>query len=134
MEPDQLIEKLTQAWAGDLATLLSLYHPECVFLDKAFDIRHDGHEGIRQVFTLSFLMMPDFRVTYGKYAITELAGAVEWFFTGSFRGEFSGKMYDGVPVRIEGVSLMVFRDGLIAANTDYWDVKSLSRQLGQGME
>lgn len=124
-----LIADLEAAWAGDVERLISLYVPDCVFEDKAFGIVHHGHAGLREVFAFSFSMMPDFRVRYGRSAIGTETGAVEWTFTGSFHGEHGGRVHDGTPVRIEGISFMTFRDGKIVTNTDYWDVRSLERQL-----
>ncbi|MES2493212.1 MAG: ester cyclase [Pseudomonadota bacterium] len=130
--PDNLIANLTAAWAGDLDLLLAQYDPDCTFEDKAFGIAHHGHAGLREVFGFTFTMMPDFRVSYGNTALGADAGAAEWTFTGSFHGEFGEKQHTGTPVRIEGVSFMTFRDGRIATNTDYWNVKSLEQQLGAG--
>lgn len=129
--PDKkhLIDSLTQGWAGDCDKLISIYDHECTFRDKAFDIVHHGHDGLRSVHNFSFTMMPDFNVSYGEPAITDSAGAVEWVFTGSFNGEFEGRSFAGTPVRIEGVSFMTFRDGLIKTNTDYWSLDSLRQQL-----
>ena len=129
--PNQLIEDLTRAWAGDLDLLLAQYVADCTFEDKAFGLVHHGHDGIREVFAFTFTMMPDFRVAYGKAAITGDAGAVEWTFTGSFHGEHGGKVHKGTPVRIEGISFMTFRDGKIVTNTDYWNVKTIEQQLDQ---
>lgn len=128
----QLVQNLTKAWAGDLPLLQSLYVDDCRFEDKAFGIVHTGQEGLREVFEFSFSMMPDFRVTYGREAIGEEAGAVEWTFTGSFQGEYDGKMHNGTPVEIAGVSFMTFRDGKIVTNTDYWNVKTIEAQLAAG--
>ena len=127
--PNQLLNDLTNAWAGDLDLLLAQYTEDCTFEDKAFGLVHHGHEGIREVFAFTFTMMPDFRVAYGKAALTEAAGAVEWTFTGSFHGEYGGKVHTGTPVRIDGISFMTFRDGRIVTNTDYWNVKTIEQQL-----
>jgi len=105
------------------------YVPDCTFEDKAFGIVHHGHAGLREVFAFTFTMMPDFRVRYGTTVLNHDAGAAEWTFTGHFHGEFGGRHHTGTPVRIEGVSFMTFRDGRIATNTDYWNVKSLEQQL-----
>jgi steroid delta-isomerase-like uncharacterized protein len=125
----ELITQLEKAWAGDLDTLLSLYAEECVFEDKAFDIRHEGHQGIREVFEFSFSMMPDFRVSYSDYVVAEDRAAAPWTFTGSFSGEFEGKTYSNVPVRIDGVSFMRLANGKITHNADYWNLPALAAQL-----
>jgi steroid delta-isomerase-like uncharacterized protein len=126
-----LIANLTAAWAGDCELLIAQYVPDCRFEDKAFGIVHHGHEGLREVFAFSFSMMPDFRVAYGNVVLGPDCGAAEWTFTGSFHGEYDGKVHAGTPVRIEGVSFMTFRDGKIATNTDYWNVKTIEQQLAE---
>lgn len=128
----QLIRNLTAAWAGDEQLLLDQYVEDCRFEDKAFGIVHTGHDGLREVFAFTFSMMPDFRVEYGKVVLGEDCGAAEWTFTGSFQGEYDGVRHAGTPVRIEGVSFMTFRDGKIATNCDYWNVKSIEEQLAAG--
>jgi steroid delta-isomerase-like uncharacterized protein len=125
----QLIKNLTKAWAGDEQLLVDQYVEDCTFTDKAFDIVHHGHKGLREVFAFSFSMMPDFRVEYGNEILGPDAGSVEWVFTGSFQGEYDGVKHNGTPVRIEGVSFMTFRDGKIVTNTDYWNVKHIEQQL-----
>jgi len=125
----ELLEKLALGWSGDCASLISVYHPDCEFKDKAFEITHHGHKGIREVHSFTYVMMPDFKVQYGASTITSDAGAAQWIFTGTFSGEFEGKTFASRPVRIEGVSFMTFRDGLIATNTDYWNLDALRKQL-----
>lgn len=124
-----LIEHLEKAWAGDLDTLLSLYVEDCTFEDKAFDIVHHGHAGLREVFAFSYQMMPDFRAVYGEHVVGDDYAATKWTFTGTFHGAFQAVQYDGVPVRIEGVSFMKLADGKIVRNSDYWNVGSLAEQL-----
>lgn len=125
----ELIETLGRAWAGDLDALLSLYHQDGIFEDKAFGIVHHGHDGLREVFDFTYRMMPDFRVAYGDHVVTADYAASRWIFTGSFHGTFEGRRYAGAPVRIEGVSFMRLREGKIVQNTDYWNLASLAEQL-----
>ena len=128
----KLAQDLELAWAGDLEMLLAQYVEDCTFEDKAFGLLHHGHEGLREVFGFTFSMMPDFKVVYGNEVIGTDCGALEWIFTGSFRGEYDGKVHKATPVRIAGVSFMTFRDGKIATNCDYWNVKTIEEQLAQG--
>jgi len=125
-----LLEQLERAWAGDGDLLVSLYDDPCTFEDKAFNLAHHGHAGIREVFAFTFAIMPDFRVVYGPAVIGPDAGAAEWVFTGTFRGDYNGRTFAPTPVRIEGISFMQFRNGKIARNADYWNVGSLDAQLG----
>lgn len=125
----ELITQLEKAWAGSLDTLLSLYAEDCVFEDKAFNLRHEGHEGLREVFAFTINMMPDFRVTYNDYIIGDDRAAAPWTFTGTFSGAFEGKAYSNVPVRIDGISFMRLAEGKIAYNSDYWNLPALIEQL-----
>ena len=124
-----LITNLERAWAGDLDLLLAQYVEACVFEDKAFGLKHHGHDGLREVFQFTFTMMPDFRVSYGQHVIGETHGATEWTYTGSFHGDFQGIQHHGTPVRVDGVSFMKLRGGLILENSDYWNLAALSQQL-----
>lgn len=124
-----LLEALTKGWAGDISALLSIYDKDCTFTDKAFDLSHHGHDGIRKVHAFSYAIMPDFSVTYGQAAFTKTTGAVEWVFAGTFSGEFEDAQISGTAVRIEGVSFMTFANDLILTNTDYWNLDHLRKQL-----
>lgn len=127
----KLAQDLESAWAGDFETLKAQYVEDCTFEDKAFGIVHHGHQGLREVFDFSFGMMPDFKVEYTNEALGPDSGALEWTFTGSFRGEYDGKIHVATPVRISGVSFMTLRDGKIVTNCDYWNVKSIEEQLAK---
>lgn len=129
MEKPSLIMNLEKAWAGDLDALLDQYAETCVFVDKAFDIEHHGHKGIREVFAFTYSMMPDFRATYSDYVVTDDRAAAKWTYTGSFTGEFEGKRYTAVPVKVDGVSFMQLSDGKIVHNADYWNLPVLAAQL-----
>ena len=130
--PSHLIANLERGWAGDADLVVAQYVEDCTFEDKAFGLVHHGHAGIREVFAFTFGMMPDFRVQYGKSILGDAVGAVEWTFTGSFHGAYDGRQHDGTPVRIEGVSFMTLRQGLIVTNTDYWNVRTIEEQLNSG--
>jgi hypothetical protein len=130
--PSKLTTDLARAWAGDLDGLIAQYVEDCTFEDKAFGIVHHGHAGLREVFAFTFTMMPDFRVTYGHEVIGADCGAAEWIFTGSFHGDYEGKVHRGTPVQISGVSFMTFRAGKIVTNCDYWNVKTIEQQLAAG--
>ena len=127
----QLIANLEKAWAGNEQTLIDQYVEDCTFEDKAFGLLHHGHAGLREVFEFTYKTMPDFRVAYGDSVIDDNFGAVQWVFTGSFHGEFEGRQHAGTPVRIEGVSFMKLRKGLIVHNCDYWSLATLAAQLNK---
>lgn len=128
-DADYVITALTHGWAGEIERLIEIYDPECRFVDRAFNIEHLGHEGIREVHAFSFSMMPDFSVKYGLSAFQVDNGAVEWVFTGTFTGSFEGATLEGRSVSINGISFMTFRGGRIHTNTDYWNLDDLRRQL-----
>ena|SRR5438067_1238198 len=124
-----LLTALEKAWSGDVEALLAVYTPQCVFVDKAFNLIHHGHAGLRELFAFTYSMMPDFRASYGDHVITADRAAAQWTFTGTFQGNFEDRHYEKVPVRIEGVSFMRLDGGKIAYNTDYWNLAALTNQL-----
>lgn len=125
-----LMEKLTAGWGNaDKNALVSAYNDVCKFEDKALGLVHHNLAGIEEVFDYTFTIFPDFKAVYGHHVVTDDYATAEWVFTGSFQGEFEGKQYNGVPVRVEGISFMELSDGKISRNSDYWNVASLVEQL-----
>ncbi len=53
-----------------------------------------------------------------------------WVLTGTFEGELLGAQGDGRKIRVEGMSLDRFANGVLVAGFDGWDNYGFRKQLG----
>lgn len=60
---------------------------------------------------------------------TVTTGVAEWQLTHVFAENFDGVDCTARPVRIKGISIYEFRDGLIARSTDYWNYMEMVRAM-----
>ena len=80
-----------------------------------------------------FAACPDFKLEMKTLFVAGDWVAQEWVMSGTQTGEFSGLgiAATGKRFSVRGASITKLRDGKIARNTDYWDMESMRRQLGQ---
>lgn len=53
-----------------------------------------------------------------------------WVMTGTHQGAYLGQPATGRQVRVEGMSLDRFRDGVVVEGYDAWDALGFRQQLG----
>ncbi len=132
--PDQirrLVHELYDAW--------SLHQPEridAIFTDDAIyeDVAGGqivrGKEAIKQLLRAAYAWAPDFRVAMKSLVIGDDTAATEWVSEGIQTGPVGDLPASGNSFQLRGVSILTFRDGKIAKVTDYYDMASFLRQLG----
>jgi steroid delta-isomerase-like uncharacterized protein len=90
-----------------------------------------GHGEIIAFFRELFAAVPDFEMTVSRVVAGEHEAAVEWRATGNFTGEpFQGVDATGRHVELRGLDLLEIDDGMIVANTAYYDGMAFARQIG----
>ena len=115
----------------DVEGALSRYADDVVFEDVIFGEVIRGKEGLRGFFA-AFTGPEAGKNTFEVEAYTggADAGAVQWTWRAVHGGRFLGVEAAGKQTQTRGVSLLTFRDGKIASQTDYWDAAAVLRQLG----
>jgi predicted ester cyclase len=85
----------------------------------------------RDYFLEVLAAMPDFAYELRAVVADGDRVVVQWRANGTFTGmPFQGIRPTGGRVELEGVDLLLVRDGLIQHNDSYWDDTAVGRQLG----
>jgi len=58
------------------------------------------------------------------------SGALEWIFHGRQIKDVPGLPATNTPFHVRGSSVVQFRDGKIARESDYWDLTTYMKQVG----
>ena len=88
-------------------------------------------EGVRAFLSGLIEAFPDFGFTIVETTVQDDRAAVRWEVHATFTGDrFQGVAATGAPIFLEGVDVLIVRDGLIVENNAFADGLSLVRQLG----
>ncbi len=128
-------KKLLQIWieafaANDLATLVTLYHPDAVNYQVAAGEPAVGLERIKTDFEEFFRGFPDSYARVENLMADGDWAAWEWFGGGTFTGEFYGYQPTEKSYELRGCGFFKFRDERIILQRGYWDKLTWYRQVG----
>lgn len=88
-------------------------------------------EGVREFLTGIFAPFPDFAFNVVETTVQDDRAAVRWTATGTFTGApFQGVDPTGAKLALEGVDVLIVRDGLVVENNAFADGMTVARQLG----
>lgn len=88
-------------------------------------------DGVREFLTGIFAPFPDFAFNVVETTVQDDRAAVRWSATGTFTGApFQGVEPNGARLALEGVDVLIVRDGLIVENNAFADGMTVARQLG----
>jgi predicted ester cyclase len=73
--------------------------------------------------------LSDVSITIHEQVPTGSAVTSLWTVTGTQSGELCGVPPSGAPVTLEGITMSVIREGLIASEFTYWDFPAVSERL-----
>ncbi|HEY2140851.1 MAG TPA: ester cyclase [Solirubrobacteraceae bacterium] len=92
----------------------------------------DGPEGVREFIGDLVAAFPDLRMEVVSTTTEDDRCAVQWRLTGTFAGpaSFNGLKPTGDRIELEGIDLLVVRDGVIQSNDAFPDSMALPRQIG----
>lgn len=117
----------------DLDATLATLHPECLFEDRALDLRLDGREGAARYYRLWWdalgvvVERPEDGASYWAADGTYIAEAA---YRGTHAGPFLGIASTGREIVLRFTVIIGFRDGLMAGERFYYDLAGLLRQMG----
>lgn len=131
MSNDHLFDALEAAFAArDMNALIDLFTDDCVYEDKPLGVVNRGKHAVREFYKTVLAMTPDLHVRYTHRATNDTYGAAECTLGGTWSGSLEGVDATGKKFTLAGVSCMDIRNGKIARHVDYWDYKSIMKQLG----
>ncbi|MEX1092581.1 MAG: nuclear transport factor 2 family protein [Acidimicrobiia bacterium] len=102
----------------DSATMAGIYHPEATFADPVFELKGDEIGDMWRMFCSSG---DDLRVTFSDPAADDAGGTARWEARYAFKPT-------GRPVHNVIDAAFIFRDGLVIAHNDTFDLASWARQ------
>jgi steroid delta-isomerase-like uncharacterized protein len=109
----------------------SAYVEDAVYEEVASGVVRTGHEEIQTYLTGFFAAFEDPRAEVEIAFAAGEQGAATWTFTGRYTGQLPGfPPGTGQPITFRGASILALRDGMIARETQFFDVYGLLIQLG----
>lgn len=130
----KLLERYVELYnAGDLDACMELYADDAVQLmpDGTFRGRQEIHDRLAR----DLEAFPDATYTVASFVEQDDAFADEWTFTGTQSGPFA--LPDGTQlpatgkrVAVQGMELVLVRDGVIVVDNLYYDPAAAVAQLG----
>ena len=127
-----LVSELYAAWSLHQPERIdAIFNDDAAYEDVAGSQRHIGKAAIKEFLRATFAWAPDFRVNMLSLTIGNDAAATEWISEGIQTGPVGDLPASGNSFRLRGASIVTFRNGKIAAVTDYYDMTTFVRQLGE---
>jgi steroid delta-isomerase-like uncharacterized protein len=128
----RLVSELYAAWSLHRPEAIdAIFTDDAVYEDVAAGQRHNGKKTIKEFLSATFAWAPDFRVNMLSLTIGNDSAATEWISEGIQTGPIGDLPASGNGFRLRGASILTFRDGKIANVTDYYDMTTFKRQLGE---
>jgi steroid delta-isomerase-like uncharacterized protein len=127
-----LLHEWAAAWSShDLDRVAALFTDDCVYEDVTMGVVNRGQDQLKAFGAAFIAAVPDVRVELkGSFATDDRAGA-EWLLSGTHRGDLPGIPASGKQVSFRGCTICELRDGRIQRNSDYWDMATFLKQIGQ---
>jgi predicted ester cyclase len=125
----QALQRAVDAFnAGDLSTYLRLYDMSCVF--HGYGPEDLDLDGARAFYTGVLGAFPDAWLDLDDIVRDGEKACIRFHLTATQQGEFMGVPPTGRPIRLEGQTIMCFRNGRVVERWQSADMLSLMVQLG----
>ena len=122
------------AWEAqplEAAPIAAAYTDDAVYEEVATRVSLSSQEEIEAYLTGFFAAFSDGRADVETAFATEDQAAATWSFTGRYTTQLPGfPPPSGQIVMFRGASILELREGMIARETQYWDVYGILAQLG----
>lgn len=127
----ELIQEWADSWsASDKDRFLVIFSENTVYEDKAAGLIMRGRSELGDFFDLIRKALPDFQVIRDLIILDDHGGTIQWHMTGTHEGELFGYNASHKTINVDGCCVIRIQGGKIVESTDYYDMKTLYRQLG----
>jgi steroid delta-isomerase-like uncharacterized protein len=127
-----LLNEWAAAWSShDLDRVASLFTDDCVYEDVTMSVVNRGKEQLKAFGAAFIAALPDLRIELTASFATEDRADMEWLLSGTHLGDLPGIPATGKPVSLRGCTICDLRSGRIQRNSDYWDMATFLKQIGQ---
>jgi len=130
---EQELDQWAVAWSsGDPGKLLPLFSEDVYYEDVTFAAVSKGKAALREFATGIFGSFADLKFEPKSRFVSADGrwGSIEWVFRGRQTKDFPGIPATNRPFEVRGATVVEFRDGKIARNSDYWDLMTYLKQVG----
>ena len=124
---DQHLEHQSQ---GNIDALQHDYAHNAVVEDNMYRDPLVGRNAIMGRKNVGFAAIPDLKITVTNRVVHGQQVSVEWVASGTHSGDFPGLPASGRSFSINGVTVVVRKDGKIVRESLYYDMAEVHRQLG----
>lgn len=115
--------------SGDLSRLDEVCHEDMTYRMNAADA-YPGLDAFRQGIDTTHEVFPDLRVSLDELIVDGDRAHMTYTLAGTHEGEYMGIPPSGQRVEHRASALLVFEDGKVAEQTDYFDWLHFLDQLG----
>jgi steroid delta-isomerase-like uncharacterized protein len=115
--------------AHDVGAIVALYTEDAELFDSGMKRPRHGRKEIQQWFSTRFSSMPSINyVPTGQVFMEDGQAALTWTTRGNIQ-RLLGQAWLARPFQVDGVSVFLFRDGLIQKQRGYYDHLSAIEQI-----
>ncbi|NWF13134.1 ester cyclase [Pseudomonas reactans] len=127
----ELIQKWADLWSGpSKADFLGIFSTSCLYEDVAAGKIMRGKTELGDFFKLIKVALPDFTVITDLICLCEHGGTIQWHMKGTHEGELFGHKATHKKILVHGACVIRIKRNKLIKCTDYYDMKTLYRQLG----
>lgn len=131
MSIEQVLDTYTAAKnAHDIDAALAVCTDDCVYRSVGLPGEVRGKDALRAFYTALFQAIPDYKGEFDGRAINGDTAAVWGRFGGTLEGELNGLPATHNAIDVPVTFVVTFRDGLIASDVGYFDLRTLAEQAG----
>jgi steroid delta-isomerase-like uncharacterized protein len=130
---ERVLDQWATAWSSsDPDRLLPLFTDDVRYEDVTFGAVNKGRGALRDFATAVFASFADLRFESQSRFVSANGkwGSIEWVWRGRQINDLPGLPATSKPFEVRGATVVEFRDGNIARNSDYWDLATYLKQVG----
>lgn len=128
--PKQIAMEWMEAYNGHNPEIAaSLYDENAINFQCPWNKSVSGREAIRNTYMNVFKAFPDIHLKVENIVIQVPLVVVEWRFSGTMKGEFSGQAPSSNSFSMQGCEIFQISNGKILIQRGYWDKATMFSQL-----
>lgn len=127
----EILHTLVEGWnTNSVEAVVALYAPDFVEEDIGLAMPTRGADTIRLIMRLYRRAFPDLHIEADDLVVQDDCAAFSWILTGTHRGVIMNIPPTGRAVRLRGISLIHFENGLVTRAVRVWDLAGMLRTFG----
>jgi len=127
----EILNQLINTWnIRDVDRLSTFYAADFEGHDIGLAQTYYGISGFRQMANQYYSAFPDLSFTLTQTIVQDDCAALSWISCGTHRGRIMNIPATGRPIKVNGITTLTIRDGLVTRSSVLWDVAGLLRNIG----